>query len=121
MNLRNYCPPYVLANEGYNFHLLEYARLYSIFVSILQAIPYPSKGDRWTDVKRDRDSAWYNWQTALALVQAYGRSVRSKDDWAYTFILDSAFDGFISRNKLPTWFTEAIINDIELQNTNNGN
>jgi hypothetical protein len=35
--------------------------------------------------------------------------------------LDSAFDGFINRNKLPTWFTEAIINDIELQNTNNSN
>ena len=88
---------------------------------IIVKIPYPSKGDRWTDVKRDRDSAWYNWQTALALVQAYGRSVRSKDDWAYTFILDSAFDSFICRNKLPTWFTEAIINDIELQNTNNSN
>jgi Rad3-related DNA helicase len=88
---------------------------------IIVKIPYPSKVGRWTDVKRDRDSAWYNGQTALALVQAYGRSVRSKDDWAYTFILDSAFDGFISRNKLPTWFTEAIINDIILQNTNNSN
>ena len=75
---------------------------------IIVKVPYPSKSDRWTDVKRERDSAWYNWQAALSLVQAYGRSVRSKDDWAYTFVLDSAFESFVKRNKLPNWFTEAI-------------
>jgi ATP-dependent DNA helicase DinG len=75
---------------------------------IIVKVPYPSKGDRWTYIKRERDSAWYNWQTALALVQAYGRSVRSKDDWAHTFVLDSAFESFVKRNKLPNWFTEAI-------------
>ena len=77
---------------------------------VIVKVPYPNKGDRWTDMKRERDPAWYDWQTALSLVQAYGRSVRSKDDWAYTFILDSAFKTFLMkvRGILPIWFTEAI-------------
>ena len=53
---------------------------------------------------------WYYWQTALKLIQAYGRSVRSKDDWAKTYILDSAFGYFVKKNKdiFLSWFIEAI-------------
>jgi ATP-dependent DNA helicase DinG len=56
------------------------------------------------------DTEWYYWQTALKLIQAYGRSVRSKDDWAKTYILDSAFGYFVKKNKdiLPSWFIQAI-------------
>ena len=75
---------------------------------ILVKVPYPSKGDRWISAKMAKDPAWYNWQTSLRLVQAYGRSVRSKDDWAKTYVLDSAFGGFTRKNNLPEWFTEAI-------------
>ncbi|MGA8484337.1 MAG: ATP-dependent DNA helicase, partial [Nitrososphaeraceae archaeon] len=49
---------------------------------IITKVPYPNKGDRWTNAKRNIDADWYYWQTALKLIQAYGRSVRSKDDWA---------------------------------------
>lgn len=76
--------------------------------AIIVKVPYPSKGDRWTDVRRERDSAWYNWLTGLKLVQAYGRTCRNKDDWAITYILDSAFTGFVRRNRMPKWFIEAI-------------
>ena len=78
---------------------------------IITKIPYPNKSDRWTDAKRNMDTEWYYWQTALKLIQAYGRSVRSKDDWAKTYILDSAFGYFVKRNKgiLPIWFIQAII------------
>ena len=57
-----------------------------------------------------RNEQWYSWQTGLRLVQAYGRSVRSKDDWATTYVLDSAFGNFVARNKqiIPEWFTAAI-------------
>jgi len=43
-------------------------------------------------------------------MQAYGRSVRSKDDWAKTYILDSAFGYFVKKNMniLPDWFRQAI-------------
>jgi Rad3-related DNA helicase len=77
---------------------------------IITKVPYPNKSDRWTNAKRDKDAEWYYWQTALKLIQAYGRSVRSKDDWARTYILDSAFGYFIKKNKdvLPSWFIQAI-------------
>jgi ATP-dependent DNA helicase DinG len=77
---------------------------------IVVKIPYPSRGDRWIETKRKIDGGkWYNWQTALRLVQSCGRSIRSKDDWAKTYILDSAFSRFIRENKLPVWFRECII------------
>jgi ATP-dependent DNA helicase DinG len=77
---------------------------------IITKVPYPSKGDRWTNSKRESDEEWYYWQTALRLIQAYGRSIRSKDDWAKTYILDSAFSYFIKKNKnmVPDWFIQAI-------------
>jgi Rad3-related DNA helicase len=77
---------------------------------IVVKIPYPSKADRWIAKKLQLDGGrWYNWQTALRLVQACGRSIRSKDDWAKTYVLDSAFGRFARENKLPAWFKEAII------------
>jgi ATP-dependent DNA helicase DinG len=77
---------------------------------IITKVPYPNKSDRWTNAKRDVDEEWYYWQTALKLIQAYGRSVRSKDDWAKTYILDSAFGYFVKKNMniLPDWFRQAI-------------
>jgi Rad3-related DNA helicase len=77
---------------------------------IITKVPYPNKSDRWTNAKRDVDTEWYYWQTALKLIQAYGRSVRSKEDWAKTYILDSAFGYFVKKNKdmLPSWFIQAI-------------
>jgi ATP-dependent DNA helicase DinG len=78
---------------------------------IITKMPYPNKSDRWTNAKRNVDTDWYYWQTALKLIQAYGRSVRSQDDWAKTYILDSAFGYFVKRNKgiLPSWFIQAIV------------
>ena len=56
------------------------------------------------------DSEWYYWQTALRLVQAYGRSIRSKEDWAKTYVLDSAFSPFAKKNRnlFPDWFKQSI-------------
>jgi Rad3-related DNA helicase len=77
---------------------------------IITKVPYPNKGDRWTEAKRKIDEDWYYWQTALKLVQGYGRSIRSKKDWAKTYVLDSAFGYFVKKNRniLPDWFTQAI-------------
>ena len=58
---------------------------------IITKVPYPNKGDRWIEAKRKIDEDWYYWQTALRLVQGSGRSIRSKEDWAKTYVLDSAF------------------------------
>ena len=76
---------------------------------VITKVPYPNLGDRWINEKKKMSGQWYTWQTALRLVQAYGRSIRSKEDWAKTYILDSAF-GFHCKNRniLPDWFTQAI-------------
>jgi Rad3-related DNA helicase len=66
--------------------------------------------DRWISAKMKANEEWYRWQTALRLVQAYGRSIRSKDDWAKTYVLDSMFNTFVNKNRhmLPQWFLSAI-------------
>ena len=77
---------------------------------IITKVPYPNVADKWTSEKRKIDKEWYYWQTGLRLVQAYGRSIRSKDDWAKTYVLDSAFNYFVKMNSkiLPKWFLSAI-------------
>jgi ATP-dependent DNA helicase DinG len=77
---------------------------------IITKVLYPNKSDRWINAKREVDEERYYWQTALKLVQAYGRSIRSKDDWAKTYVLNSAFEHFVNKNLniLPDWFREAI-------------
>ena len=79
---------------------------------IIVKVPYPDLGDRWINEKRKKNGQWYIWQTALTLVQAVAssRSVRSKEDHAVTYALDSGFENFVKKNKniLPDWFTQAI-------------
>jgi ATP-dependent DNA helicase DinG len=62
------------------------------------------------NARRSIDPSWYEWRTALRLVQAYGRAVRSSDDYASTYILDSLFPSWVQRqrSRLPSWFMEAI-------------
>jgi Rad3-related DNA helicase len=57
-----------------------------------------------------RDKGWYDWQTALRLVQTYGRSVRSETDSAVTYVLDSNFPSFVRghRDLFPAYFLEAL-------------
>jgi hypothetical protein len=76
---------------------------------IITKVPYPDLGDRWINEKRKIYEQWYIWQTPLRLVQAYGRSIRSKEDWAKTYVLDSAFGLFVkNKSILPHWFIQAI-------------
>ena len=66
--------------------------------------------DPYVKARSQRDREWYAYMTALAIVQAAGRSNRHKDDKAKHFILDAAFVAFLARNRhlFPTWFTDAI-------------
>jgi Rad3-related DNA helicase len=67
--------------------------------------------DPYVRARMDRDPDWYTLQTALKMVQASGRSVRSKTDKAHTFILDSGFSDWFSRanGMLPDWWTDSIV------------
>lgn len=74
-------------------------------------VPYPSLGDPFVRRRMDYDPSWLTWQTALTLVQATGRSIRSRDDRATTYITDSDFQSFMARAEsiLPDWWKDAIV------------
>lgn len=78
---------------------------------IICKVPYPSFVDNeQLKLRMQLNQEYYNWLTALKLVQSYGRSIRSKNDWANTYILDKDFYSFRIRCQklLPGWFKEAI-------------
>ncbi len=78
---------------------------------VICKIPYPYLGDPQVAKRKDIDAAWYDWKTCLTVVQAYGRSIRSSDDYAVTYVLDADFSTFVKRQqkRLPEWFLEAIM------------
>ncbi len=77
---------------------------------VLCKIPYPYLGDPQVARRMEADRGWYDWRTCLSVVQAYGRSVRSEDDYAVTYLLDADFPKFLrrQRERLPAWFLEAV-------------
>lgn len=79
--------------------------------AVICKVPYPSMGDPQIKARMELSGRYYDWLTALKLVQSYGRTIRSEEDWAVTYIIDGGFEKFIKRaNKLiPGWFKEAII------------
>ena len=78
---------------------------------VIVKVPYPDLTDKKIAAKKERDPKWYTWNTVLRLVQAYGRSVRSSDDYATTYILDSSASYLLknAQGLMPRWFTEAIV------------
>lgn len=78
---------------------------------IICKVPYPSLADKWTKTKMENDREWYLTQTCTTLVQMSGRSIRSKEDFATTYILDSDFMN-LARNAsdiLPDWWKESVV------------
>ncbi len=80
---------------------------------VICKLPYPYLGDPQVAARRARDPHWYAWRTSQALVQAYGRVVRSRDDHAVTYLLDADAPAFLrrERSRLPVWFLEALRED----------
>jgi len=79
-------------------------------VQIFCKIPYPSLGDKVVVRKMELVPDWYGWVTTLMFIQSLGRSVRSSKERAVTYILDSGFGAFYTRNKrfIPDYVKEAI-------------
>ncbi|MDQ4057034.1 MAG: ATP-dependent DNA helicase [Thermoproteota archaeon] len=78
---------------------------------IIVKVPYADLTDRKISVMKQRDPNWYTWNAILKLIQAYGRSIRSKEDFANTYILDSSITFLLKQAKemSPKWFSDAII------------
>lgn len=77
---------------------------------IVAKLPFPSLADKTTRKKMEKDPKYYDFVTTRSFVQALGRSVRSKEDHAVTYVLDECF-GFFSRKNsdlIPEYIKEAI-------------
>jgi len=66
---------------------------------ILCKVPYPYLGDQLVKKRMNKWRWWYPFQTIKTIVQSVGRSVRSKDDVAVTYILDADWERFFDKNK----------------------
>jgi len=83
-------------------------------VIIVAKMPYPSLGDPQVKKRvyggKDGNN-WFAHKTISSLVQSTGRGVRSKDDFAETYILDQQFENLYTeyKNIFPGWWREALI------------
>lgn len=66
---------------------------------VLCKVPYPFLGDKIVKKRMNKWKWWYSFQTAKSVIQSIGRSIRSKDDKAVTYILDADWSRFFSYNK----------------------
>ena len=83
---------------------------------IIYKMPYPSISDKQIKARKSVEKKWYDYQTAISLVQTYGRGMRSEDDYCVTYFIDSRLNSFIRRDSkrdclIPDFFKEAIESD----------
>jgi Rad3-related DNA helicase len=72
-------------------------------------VPYPSLGDPLIKAKMQTSNEWYDWKTGISILQGVGRSVRSEDDWAVTYVLDACFRSLINKKGFfPPSFTDRV-------------
>jgi ATP-dependent DNA helicase DinG len=72
-------------------------------------VPYPSLGDPLIKAKMQSSNEWYDWKTGISIMQGVGRSVRSEEDWAVTYVLDACFRSLINKEGFfPPSFKERI-------------
>ena len=77
---------------------------------IIYKIPYPDLADKQIRFRANADENWYNYKTSLALIQTYGRGMRSEDDYCRTYFIDSRIRDFVKEDKfLPEQFRKLII------------
>lgn len=74
---------------------------------IMLKLPYPAL-DGYNKSMDKRYPGWYSNQTIMAMIQAYGRAVRSPTDQAMFFLLDGAFEHLSKRNKINPYFFGAM-------------
>lgn len=77
---------------------------------VIAKVPYPSLGSRKNNMRKKMKPEWYSWKTVAGLIQTYGRSIRSKTDYADTIIIDGSFSDVMmySSHFFPKWFQDSI-------------
>lgn len=86
-------------------------------VVVIAKVPFPYLGDKQVSARLygtgRSGKTWYSVQTIRTLVQMTGRGMRSRDDWAISYILDKSFLRIYWDNQhlFPSWWREAIVLD----------
>lgn len=85
-------------------------------VQVIAKVPFPNLGDRQIAARMHSrgGQTWYNVLTIRTIVQMCGRAVRSAEDHAVTYILDSQFSGRVygsNRGLIPGWWKDAVVWD----------
>lgn len=82
---------------------------------IICKMPYANISDKWVKTRLALDNTWYANFTAEQLVQMSGRSIRNKEDYATTYILDEEFMHFAESYHylLPEWWKVAVVDNSE--------
>lgn len=80
---------------------------------VICKVPWPFLGDKRVDMLRKLRPSWYAWKTIQALMQACGRVVRSENDCAVVYILDSDFERLYEKSKhiFPKWWRDTLLYD----------
>lgn len=78
---------------------------------IICKVPFPYLGDKLVSKRMHRWEWWYPFQTAKTIIQSVGRSIRSSDDKAVTYILDSDWERFYNKNSylFPEDFRKCLV------------
>ena len=77
---------------------------------IILKIPFPNISSNKIKQRQKTNKDWYNWKTCTDFIQSYGRSIRSEDDFAETYVLDSSLSTLLKYNGhlIPRYITDAI-------------
>ncbi len=76
---------------------------------IIFKVPYPQLNEQ-VKYRKSLDASWYYYQAVMAIMQAYGRGIRDKEDYCDMYIIDSSFKTLFNRNRnfFNEYFTEAL-------------
>ena len=77
---------------------------------IIAKVPYPNYTEKRTKAKMQKFPTWYTSQTLTKLLQGFGRSIRSDDDWAKTYVLDTAANNvfFKAQQMIPRAYYDVL-------------
>jgi Rad3-related DNA helicase len=77
---------------------------------IIAKVPYPNYTEKRTKAKMNKFPLWYTSQTLTKLLQGFGRSIRSDDDWARTYVLDAAANNvfFKAQQMIPKAYYDVL-------------
>jgi Rad3-related DNA helicase len=77
---------------------------------IIAKVPYPNYTEKRVKAKMNKFPLWYTSQTLTKILQGFGRSIRSDDDWAKTYVLDTAINNvfFKGQSMIPRAYHDVL-------------